>query len=78
MPPRIFPGPWHLDKLPVWLTLPAGILAGAFAGYRIARAQHTAADIALLAVLVIAILWCGLTAPRAIPERPRANPDGSR
>lgn len=79
MPPRIFPGPWHLDKLPVWFTMPAGALAGAFAGYRLARAEHTTADIALLVVLAVAILWCGLTAPRAIPARPRvAHLDGSR
>lgn len=73
VPPRIFPGPWNLDKLPAWLTIPAGILAGAFAGYRIARTEHTMADIALLVALVIVILWSGLTAPRAIPARSRRS-----
>jgi hypothetical protein len=71
VPPRIFPGPWSLDKLPAWLTLPAGGIIGAVAGYRIARSEHGAADVVMLALLAVAILWAGLTAPRAIPTRPR-------
>lgn len=59
--------------------MPAGVLAGAFAGYRIARAEHATADVVLLVVLTIVILWCGLTAPRAIPARPRpSNLDSAR
>lgn len=72
MPPRIFPGPWSLDKLPGWLTLPAGGVIGAVAGYRVARSEHTTADIVILALLAVVVLWSGSTAPRAIPNRPRS------
>jgi hypothetical protein len=59
--------------------LPVGVLAGVVAGHRIARAEHTTADIVLLVALAVVILWCGLTAPRAIPSRPRvSNPDSAR
>lgn len=71
MPPRIFPGPWSLDKLPAWLTLPAGGIIGVVAGYRIARSEHGTVDVVLLVVLGFVALWFGLTAPRAIPTRPR-------
>lgn len=57
--------------------MPAGVVAGAFAGYRIARTEHVTADIVLFMVLAIVILWCGLTAPRAIPARRRASNPGS-
>lgn len=71
MPPRIFPGPWSLDKLPAWLTLPAGTIAGAIAGHRIAAPEHGTADVVLLVALAVVIVWAGSTAPRAIPSRPR-------
>jgi len=71
VPPRIFPGPWSLDKLPAWLTLPAGGILGAIAGYRIARSGPGTGDMVMLAVLAVVVLWSGLTAPRAIPARPR-------
>ena len=71
MPPRIFPGPWSLDKLPAWLTLPAGGILGGIAGYRLAQPEPGTADMAMLAVLAFVVLWSGLTAPRAIPARPR-------
>lgn len=71
MPPRIFPGPWSLDKLPAWLTLPAGGLVGAIAGYRIARSEHGTVDLVVLALIALVVLWSGATAPRAIPARPR-------
>jgi hypothetical protein len=59
--------------------MPAGVLAGAFAGYRIARTEHATADVVLLVVLAIVILWSGLTAPRAIPARTRpSNLDSAR
>lgn len=77
MPPRIFPGPWSIDKLPAWLTLPAGGILGALAGSRIGRAGHTTLDSVLLVVLAVLILWAGATAPRPIPTRsrqPRSQP----
>lgn len=58
-----------LDKLPAWLTLPAGGIIGAVAGYRIARSEHGPTDVVVLAVLAVVALWFGLTAPRAIPAR---------
>jgi hypothetical protein len=58
-----------LDKLPAWVTLPAGGIVGAVAGYRIARSEHGTTDVVVLAVLAIVALWFGLTAPRAIPTR---------
>jgi hypothetical protein len=71
VPPRIFPGPWSLDKLPAWLTLPAGGIIGAIAGYRIARAEPGMVDLVVLAVIAVVVLWSGSTAPRAIPARTR-------
>jgi uncharacterized membrane protein YfcA len=78
VPPRIFPGPWSVDKLPAWLTLPAGSILGAIAGYRIGRAGHETLDGVLLVVLAVVILWSGLTAPRPIPARPRPARSPSR
>jgi hypothetical protein len=71
VPPRIFPGPWSLDKLPAWLTLPAGGIVGALAGYRIARSEPGTVDLVVLAVIAVVVLWSGSTAPRAIPARTR-------
>jgi hypothetical protein len=72
VPPRIFPGPWNLDKLPAWLTIPVGGMAGAVAGYRIGQSEHSMMDIAMLVVLAVIVLWCGASAQRAIPIKPRA------
>jgi hypothetical protein len=65
-----------LDKLPGWLTLPAGGIIGAVAGYRVAQSEYGTADVVILALLAVVVLWSGLTAPRAIPHTPRqARPD---
>lgn len=71
MPPSIFPGPWRLDKLPVWITVPLGAAGGALAGRRIVQAEDPMLDIVLIAACAAVILWCGLSAPRAIPAEPR-------
>jgi hypothetical protein len=71
VPPRIFPGPWSIDKLPAWLTLPAGGILGVIAGLRLGRAGHGTLDGVLLVVLAVVILWAGATAPRPIATRPR-------
>lgn len=78
MPPSIFPGPWHLDKLPAWITTPFGGAAGALVGYRVVQPGDTAVDVVLIAACAAVILWCGLSAPRAIPAEPgpdKADPE---
>lgn len=47
-----------------------GVSVGALVGYQVASPGHAGVAIGLIAMIAMAIFWCGLTAPRPIPNRP--------
>ncbi len=69
MPFRIISGPRVLDKLSVWVALPFGGTVGALSGYLLAQPDLAWRDLLLAALIVIAVLWCGLSAPRAVHRK---------